>query len=175
MRLNATAVERFWPKVDMSGDCWLWTARRDKDGYGRFRPDGANTGDVGAHRVALLVAGLDVPDGLQVCHTCDNPPCVRPSHLFVATAAENNADKARKGRAPRGDLSPRRVRAERWNPENHSRGERHYGSRLTENDVRAIREACAAGEPQTRVAERYGTRQSNISNIVLRKSWAHVA
>lgn len=182
LRLNKTASDRFWCKVDKSGDCWLWTARRDKNGYGRFRPDGANTGDVGAHRVAFALAGQTVKDGDLVCHTCDNPPCVRPSHLFIGTPMVNAIDRDAKGRGrpwPMSDeVRSTRARGERsgryTHPESTPRGSTHGNATITEDDVRAIRAAVASGESQGSVARRMGLTQPNVSRIVLRKAWTHV-
>jgi hypothetical protein len=176
--LNATAAERFWVKVDKSDGCHIWTARRDDDGYGKFRPDGANTGDVGAHRVAYVLGGGAIAEGEMVCHTCDNPPCVRFDHLFLGTAADNNADKARKGRARSGNTSATAARGEQsaryTHPETTARGERNGSSRLTEVMIREIRTAVASGESQGSVGRRLGVPQPHVSSIVRRKSWAHI-
>lgn len=88
------AVALFWLKVDrLPGDgCWLWTAGKDRDGYGRFGARGAH---VWAWRIAH---GFWPPDGLCVCHHCDTPSCVRPDHLFLGSHQENIDDMVRKRR-----------------------------------------------------------------------------
>jgi HNH endonuclease len=91
-----------------------------------------------------------VPDGLLVCHTCDNPPCVLPDHLFIGTDADNNADRLSKGR---------------------------YDSiaKLTEADVREIRSRYAAGGvTQRALAEEFGVIHQTIHSIIRRKNWKHI-
>lgn len=106
---NAETERRFWAKVDrQAGEvCWLWQANtvgRDGDKYGQF-----NTGRVAgkqrnvyAHRFAWLLTHGQIPAGLHVCHHCDTPLCVNPSHLFLGTQGENLQDASRKGRLQRG-------------------------------------------------------------------------
>lgn len=89
-----TEKERFWSKVRRGRGCWVWMGRRDKDGYGLSE----QFGQVRAHRAAYVSKHGSIPDGMCVLHRCDNPPCVRPDHLWVGTQADNVRDAARKGR-----------------------------------------------------------------------------
>ena len=140
--------EAFEEWIDKSGECWLWLAALDKDGYGIFT---YRHKTYRAARIALEFDGRPVPAGLYACHHCDNPACVRPSHLYVGTPTENMADAKRRGRM--------RV------------GESHYASRLTEADVRKIR---AATGTQEIIAAQFGVSRSLVSLVRGRKVWAHV-
>jgi hypothetical protein len=91
---------RFWEKIDKSGECWVWTTRNvDRFGYGRFYVHGQ--GPVLAHRWSYEAAYGPVPVGIRVLHRCDNPPCVRPDHLFLGTDSDNVEDMDKKGRRNR--------------------------------------------------------------------------
>lgn len=150
---------RFMEKVDRSsGDCWIWTAQRNRKGYGAFSVDGRSRQ---AHRVAYTLFVGPIPEGMFVCHRCDVPACVNPRHLFLGTAADNSADMVRKNRR-RGALVP-------------VAGEKHPAARLTERDVRDIRRRAAEGEPRSGLALRYGITRENVRRIVLRQTWRHVA
>lgn len=91
------AKNRFENKFEVKGEseCWLWEASTFPNGYGQFLFEGKSHG---AHRISFLMYSGIIPDGLQVCHSCDNPPCVNPSHLFLGTNQDNCQDKKDKGR-----------------------------------------------------------------------------
>jgi hypothetical protein len=93
----ASLLERFLSKVDTSGDCWMWTASRGRHGYGQLSTR-HGAAPAKAHRVSFELFSGPIPDGLEVCHSCDTPSCVRPSHLFLGTHHENILDAAAKGR-----------------------------------------------------------------------------
>lgn len=176
-------AERFWPKVDTNGPtpehgaeygcCWDWTASLNHHGYGHFGIPGR--GMVRAHRIAWEIAsGEPVPDGKWVLHICDRRRCTRSDdlgthevngivyerrgHLFLGTALANTTDMIEKGR-------------DRKNP---VRGVDQPMAKLTETDVLEIRRRVAAGEFERIVALDYGLDQTNVSCIVLRKTWTHV-
>ncbi len=142
-------AERFWEKVAKSDGCWLWTGARTPHGYGCLSRSGERAL---ASRVSWELHHGPIPPGLHVLHRCDNPPCVRPDHLFLGTHADNMADMARKKRIP--------VGAARWN------------AKLTPEIVREIRKRykqgdCAVGQ----ISDELGCSHSLISMIVRRKRW----
>jgi hypothetical protein len=95
-RLTGTPEQRFWPRVRKSTGCWEWTGGRYKSGgYGQFK---ASVGQVRAHRFSWELHNGPIPDGMWVLHRCDNPPCVRPEHLYLGTVRENVRDMIERGR-----------------------------------------------------------------------------
>jgi hypothetical protein len=145
-----TREDRFWAKVATGDGCWLWTGARDHKGYGVLRR-GRKYSHARAHRVSYELHHGPIPDGLFVCHTCDNPPCVNPDHLFLGTNAENTADRHRKGRD--------------------ARGTRNGLAKLTEAEVRAI---LADPRTQTAIARDYGVNPVTIHYIKVGRNWAHL-
>lgn len=93
--------ERLWAKVQTGweSDCWEFKGASGDAGHGHLGPSGASQRHHQAHRVAWEFFYGPIPDGLYVCHHCDNPPCCNPAHLFLGTQADNMRDMIRKGRA----------------------------------------------------------------------------
>lgn len=97
VRAIRSPEERFWEKVDKRGpdDCWQWVAGSNQHGYGTFF-DGERC--TKAHRFSYALQNGSIPDGMDICHKCDNPPCCNPNHLFAGTAQDNITDAIAKGR-----------------------------------------------------------------------------
>lgn len=151
---HPTKEERFWRKVKkMDSGCWEWQGSRHPSGHG-YTVSATKSRVTYAHRRAWELTRGSIPDGLCVCHHCDNPPCVNPAHLFLGTHAENLADAARKGRTCRGEQAPGHI--------------------LTEQNVRDIRSAHP-GISNRVLAWRFGICTSAVSPIRRGLRWKHVA
>jgi hypothetical protein len=159
----ASVLSRFWSKVDVRGpdECWEWQGSKREKGYGLLFLRGNRVDS--AHRVSWeLHNGREVPEGMVVRHTCDNPSCVNPAHLQVGTYADNLQDGIERGR----------VKPRRGTP--FSKEHKPPGTKLTEEKVRQIRSRYAQrAKPKTLAAE-YGVSKRTIHNIVKRKIWAHL-
>lgn len=145
--------ERFWEKVEKTENCWLWTAFKNKRGYGVFGLEHHEHGKrpklILAPRMAWILTNGPIPEGQYILHTCDNPPCVRPDHLRVGTLAENAQDMWNKGRG---------------RPVPHS-GEENGNHKLTDEQVKMIR-ASYPVLPISRLAVLCGVSESQVRNIV---------
>lgn len=157
-RVLSSLRERFDARCGAAGDddCWNWTGMIDAKGYAIIW-DGKKT--LRANRVSYALHVGEPPPDLLVCHHCDNPSCVNPSHLFLGTAADNNADRDAKGRHGHGPLPA---------------GEKHPAAKLTNADVRDIRAALASGGSWRRTAKRFGVSKKTIGDIKMGRRWAHV-
>jgi hypothetical protein len=131
--------------------CWEFNGFRLPNGYGRIY--GIERDKVMlAHRLSWTVHMGPIPEGMCVCHTCDNRPCVRPDHLFLGTASDNMQDCSRKGRAFRHEVMPA------------TRGEKHWSNKLTDAQVREIR--SRRNEPRKRLAAEFGTSPKYVSSLI---------
>jgi hypothetical protein len=145
--------------VNQETGCWEWTGEKSKGNYGqyqtaKFREPGAQKYTrkrIYAHRLSWELHYGPIPDKLEVCHRCDNPPCVNPRHLFLGTHAENQRDMAEKARS--------------------QRGERQHRARLTEF---AVREIMASTESNIVLGRRFGVNDATISNVRCGATWAHL-
>lgn len=159
----------FWFKVGASpipGECHEWRGRCQK-GYGQFWWGGVGKA---AHRVAWELAYGNIPDGLWVLHSCDNPPCVRIEHLFLGTPADNTADACRKGRMHYGD-----AHGLRKHPERAAKGSDHSAAKLNDTAILEIRRLAASGSvTQRQIAREFGVTFQTVSKIVSGKSWTHL-
>lgn len=147
-------INVFWSRAEKSGGidaCWNWIAYRDVDGYGRMRWDNRCAK---ANRIAYQLTFGDFPNELKVLHSCDNPACINPKHLFLGTQVENIQDMVRKGR-----------RAS-------TAGENGTNNKLTWAQVQEIRSRYAAGGVlQRELGAEFGVTQVQISAIVRGKQW----
>lgn len=162
--LTAHQITNFWRKVDKTpglgpeGDCWEWRGSIDKDGYGRYniyRP-GKGTKNFAAHRVSWHLTKGVIPRHKLICHTCDHRLCVRPTHFFLGSHADNLADMRAKKR--------------------HAHGESHKLARLTEKQVIEIRERFARNPHmgQALLGAEYGVNATRVCAITTGRQWKHV-
>lgn len=154
--------ERFWAKVDTSttdpDGCWPWTGSRLPKGYGKIGADAAHGGwKVGwilAHRVAYELQIGPIPEGHEVLHKCDSPPCQRGKHFFTGTTADNMRDKVSKGRHLYGENAPQ--------------------AKLSAALVLDLRQRYQAGERQADLMRRFSISRQNTSVIVNGQTWRHL-
>jgi predicted XRE-type DNA-binding protein len=155
--IDKSLLRRFWSKIDKSckSGCWEWTAHFS-GGYGRLRifRDGSWR-YANANRLSWEIHYSEIPDGLFVCHKCDNMKCVNPEHLFIGSQLDNMKDCSNKGRQAKGSDFKR--------------------SAITEEDVRTILAMEKQGFTQQQIADKFNVSRPNIHYIVSRKTWKHVS
>lgn len=156
IELSEKDIERFWKHVDKKSkdECWEWNASVSNDGYGNIR---INNKLYLPHRISWVIHNNVIPDGLLVCHTCDNRSCVNPSHLFLGTQKENMQDR---------DKKCRRIALV---------GEKNGKHRLTEKEVIEIRAKYIPYKYSTyKLAKEYGVSTTAVQCIITYKTWKHV-
>jgi hypothetical protein len=145
-------TDRFFRYVGKRSGCWNWEGGKDANGYGSMNVHGA---PMLAHRISYTIHKGDIPKGLYILHSCDNPSCVNPDHLSAGTQADNVADMHNKGRARKRAL----------------KGESHANSKLTDADVRYIRESK---ETVMDIAKKLNVSRAIIYDVKARKTWRHI-
>ena len=150
-------AERFWAKVQKTHGCWLWTANCTKDKEGNRRNGLIGAGRRGdgmlfAQRVSWEMHNGAIPEGMLVLHVCDNPQCVRPTHLFLGTQSDNMQDMVRKERQGKTGPAP-------------GTGAK---SKLSQRQLATLRKDGASGVSKEELAARYGVCVSTVRNILLR-------
>lgn len=154
MDINTELLERFHEKWTLSSNgCWEWTGATMGYGYGFIKIPKTRK-QIGAHRLSYLIHYGELPIGYSVCHVCDNPLCVKPSHLFLGKAKDNLSDMKTKDR--------------------HLKGSKNAQSKLTESQVRHIFTLHDQGLSQGKIAKSYGVSQSTVHKILNGQRWEHV-
>lgn len=154
--MDAFQLARFIHLIENNGmseqKCWHWLGDVNSQGYGRFSLRNKHTL---AHRVSFNLFIGKIPIGLNICHTCDNPICVNPHHLWVGSQSENLKDAVQKGR--------------NYTPD--TKAHRNGNTSLTWQKVRAIRGMDEEGSPKFMIAKIFGVSQSTVGNIVRNETW----
>lgn len=151
-----TLSEKLYQKSSPLGDCIVWTGTKNDSGYGKIRIHGKWRR---AHRVSFEINHGEIPPGMVVRHSCDNPSCINPDHLLTGTQGDNINDMRDRGRA------------------RFAVGESSGKAKLTEADVRMIREIHSPGvrgRGAHVLAKRFGVSKPTIQAIISGKSWGHV-
>ena len=150
--MSMTTIERFMAKVRKTNSCWIWIGANTGNGYGHLRYKGK---DWKAHRFSYKLAYGFIPNNKLVCHHCDVKPCIRPSHLFIGTHADNRQDAVNKG------LFDNCI----------VRGENHGRAKMTWKKVRELRHRYSDGETELSLSKRFDIAKGNVWFIRKHITW----
>ncbi len=180
--LTIKDIKRFWAHVSFNHDgCCPWVMKPLASGYGQF-----TIADqfYRAHAIARYLATGEWPGNLLTCHSCDNPLCCRPSHLWLGTHADNHRDRNNKGRQAKGDNNGSRLHPEclargdcngsRRYPERLMRGESHHHAKLTSSQVQELRILKTAGHSAKKLAIKFGISSTHVHRLVRGELWGHI-
>jgi hypothetical protein len=172
---------RYIKKLYGEDSCWEWQGCRHHTGYGviQYKNKQHRT-----HRLMYQLFVEEVPNGLLVCHKCDNPPCCNPRHLFVGSYRDNLMDAFKKGRIKTGDESSSRIHRDsfpsgdkhwmRLYPEKVPRGDKSPRAKLSSSNVLELRRLRSEGVKITDLARKFGVSDTHVKYIIYRKSWTHI-
>lgn len=196
-RLEGTAFsaadrKRFWSRIQIKSEseCWNWIGYKYRGGYGMFDRKRS-------HRVAFAISNGVVPDGVFVCHKCDNPCCCNPNHLWLGTALDNMRDCVKKGRNVRGDKcwnfgNEKSPRGDKWHkmhdgkhaygdrnasrkyPERRPRGIVHARAKLNDEIIREFRALYASGMTCEEIGAKHSVSKSCAHSVMTGRTWKHV-
>ena len=161
-----TEVQRFWTKVQRGEGCWEWTASRTKFGYGILGIRRIARSPRKAHRMSWEIAHGPIPGNFHVLHRCDNPPCVRPDHLYLGTNADNVRDRME-----------RNPVIHNWTTDRTRLGSAHPRAKVTEEQVLEMRRRYtpqSQTDGSSALAREFGLAQASVWAIISRQSWTHI-
>lgn len=174
-QLTDSDIKRFWSHVEIKGDsnCWNWNGMKDV-GYGLFRivDKTRKRGKriIRSHQVSYFLSTNNWPVGFCVCHSCDNPSCCNPKHLWIGTDKDNARDRNKKGRVASGCRNGRSTK-----PHSTARGESHPKAKLTVEEVLEIRRLCQSeGASLKIIGSKFGVMASTVYNIMKKNIWKHI-
>ena len=167
--INQKDIERFITKIPVTDNdsiCWEWSinpntkkARKHAD-YGVFT---LKQNNIVPSRMMWMLTYGEIPDGMLICHKCDNPPCINPFHLFIGSYADNTKDMVMKGR-----------KSTIVYPDRLPRGINHKNAKLNDVDILQIRTMSSKGVSYKDIKAQFNIGKSNISSIINRKTWTHL-
>lgn len=152
-------LPRFWEKIEKTETCWNWKAHKLKKGYGHFHSKGK---EILAHRYSYELHKGKIPENLFVLHSCDNPSCVNPDHLWLGTKKDNRNDCESKGRE------------KLFGNKEAKKGTENDNNKLSESEVLMIRSLKKEGKTFEELARKFSINRITVQQIVYRKTWKHI-